>query len=104
MNNVRYLREQRGLTQDDFSEMCDVPRISIARYETGDPISRKNAQKIASACKVSIDFVIGTPGAEEAPDAPVLDEALVNMLVTLRPTQVQRVKDFVEGIKAADKG
>lgn len=104
MNNVRYLREQRGLTQDDFAEYCDVPRISIARYEGGDPISRKNAQKIASACGVSLDFVIGTPGAEQYPEPPVLDEALVNMLVKLPPSQVQRVKDFVQGMKAADKG
>ena len=34
MNNVRFLQEQRGMTQDEFAEYCDIPRISIARYET----------------------------------------------------------------------
>ena len=32
MNNVRFLQEQRGMTQDEFAEYCDLPRISIARY------------------------------------------------------------------------
>ena len=56
---VKTLREQRGMTQDDFAEFCDVSRISIARYETGGQVSRASAEKIAAACGVSVSFVIG---------------------------------------------
>jgi transcriptional regulator with XRE-family HTH domain len=68
VNNVRVLRERFDMTQDEFAEFCGVSRISIARYDTGEPISRKNAQKIALACHVSIDYVIGQeekPATEE---------------------------------------
>jgi transcriptional regulator with XRE-family HTH domain len=94
------------MTQDDFSEYCKVSRISIARYEAGSKISRENAQKIASACHVSLAYVIGDENDEETKNAPSkgLDDSLVEMLTSLSPNQVQRVVDFVSGLKAADKG
>lgn len=43
------------------------------------------------------------PGKKkEAPESG-LDDRLVDMLVSLSPDQVQRVMDFVAGMKAADK-
>ena len=106
MNNVLSLRNSLHMTQDDFSEYCKVSRISIARYEAGSKISRENAQKIASACHVSLAYVIGDENDEETKNAPssgALDDSLVEMLTSLSPNQVQRVLDFVSGLKAADK-
>ena len=64
MNNVSFLREQKGMTQDEFAEFCNVSRISIARYETGAQVSSASAIKIAEACKVSMDFVLGRTESE----------------------------------------
>lgn len=47
------------MTQERFSEYCDVSRASIARYEAGERIDRTNAEKIASACGTTVDFVLG---------------------------------------------
>lgn len=58
-NNIQRLREQKGLTQERFAELCSISRASIARYEAGDQINRKNAVKIADACNVSVDYVLG---------------------------------------------
>lgn len=59
MNNVLMLRQSYKMTQDEFSEHCNVSRISIARYESGAEVSRVNAKKIAEACGVSISYVLG---------------------------------------------
>lgn len=105
MNNVFALRNSLKMTQDEFAEHCKVARISIARFETGAQISRASAQKIAQACNVSVSYVLGEEGKKkEAALLDGLDDRLVDMLVSLSPDQVQRVLDFVAGLKAADKG
>ena len=58
-NNVMTLRETKGLSQERFAEMCGISRASIARYEAGEEINRANAVKIAAACNVSVDYVLG---------------------------------------------
>ena len=60
MNRVYQLRTGLKMTQDEFAEYCGVAKISIVRYEGGKEVSRANAIKIASACGVSISYVIGT--------------------------------------------
>ena len=57
INNIRNLRYNLNMTQSAFAEYCDVSIISISRYEAGESISRRNAEKIAHACHVSIDYV-----------------------------------------------
>ena len=59
MNIVKKLREKTGKTQEEFAEYCGLSRSSIARYESGEEISRINAEKISKACGVSIGFVLG---------------------------------------------
>ena len=58
MNSIRELRKRLGMTQTAFAEFCDVFIVSIARYETGQNISRSSAEKIARACQVSVDYVL----------------------------------------------
>jgi transcriptional regulator with XRE-family HTH domain len=53
------LREQKGLSQERFAELCGISRASIARYEAGDAINRTNAVKIAASCGVTVDYVLG---------------------------------------------
>ena len=106
MNNIFALRARLKMTQFEFADYCKISRNSIARYETGGKISRSCAEKIAAACGVSVSFVLGDENAPEAKkEAPSqgLDDRLVEMLVSLSPDQVQRVMDFVAGMKASDK-
>lgn len=100
MNNVKFLREQRGMIQDTFAEFCDIPRISLARYEAGEPIGRKNAQKIAAACHVSVDFVIGID--EPPPAAPVRDAA-AELMADLTPEELEQVQNYAAFLKARRK-
>ena len=100
MNNVLFLRQRLSMTQDEFADHCNVARISIARYETGAQVSRANAKKIATACGVTIGFVIGD---EEKPKEAHVNRSLIEILTDLSPDEVQRVQDFVAGIRANRK-
>ena len=53
------LRAQLRMTQEQFSEHCEISRASVARYEAGEKLDRKNAEKIASACGTTVDFILG---------------------------------------------
>lgn len=100
MNIINELRTNLKMTQDEFAEYCGIAKVSIARYEAGANISRSNAKKIAAACGVTIGYVIGE---EEKPAQGVIDNNLLDLLVSLSPDEVQRVQDFVAGIKANRK-
>lgn len=54
------IRKSRGMTQRKLSYLSGVPRVSIARYETGrvSPNIRV-LEKLADALGVSIDDIVG---------------------------------------------
>lgn len=79
MNKVLELRNRLGMTQDAFAEKCGIARISIARYEAGDNLSRASAEKIARACNVSVSYVLGDtidtrPPTEKPPEAMTVED------------------------------
>lgn len=76
MSKVSDLRNRLGMTQEAFAEFCDVSRASIARYDAGAPLSRLNAEKIARACDVSIDFLLEFEAADEGMKVPFENDAL----------------------------
>ena len=58
MNRITEIRHRMGMTQDQFAEFYNISRVSIARYDAGAPIGKKNAEKIAAACGIGIDEVL----------------------------------------------
>lgn len=57
---IKKLRKEKGLTQVELSEIAHVPRICIARYESGEhKPGMGNAQKLAAALGVTVDELIG---------------------------------------------
>lgn len=111
-NNVTALREQKGLSQERFAELCGISRASIARYEAGDAINRTNAVKIASACGVSVDYVLGIESGDEAPPPPIpittearilsagvdrMPEADRKRILKMVELMFEQYKDYFEG-------
>ena len=84
MNNVYTLRNILRMTQDEFSEHCNVSRISIARYEAGGEINRANALKIASACGVSVAYVLGLSDDASTDSGNTLDDEALAIRERLR--------------------
>jgi transcriptional regulator with XRE-family HTH domain len=63
--NLRYLRQQRGLTQARLAKQCDVPRSTLANLETGsgNPTLTVLA-RLSLALQVSIEEILSTPRAQ----------------------------------------
>ena len=117
-NNVVALREQKGLSQERFAELCGISRASIARYEAGEAINRANAVKIAAACGVSVDFVLGIDESDDGnslPQIPITTEARIlaagidrmpeadrKKALSIMEMVFERYKDFFE--RADDNG
>ncbi len=58
--NIRFLRKQLGLTQDQFAQRLDIKRSLIGAYEEGRAEPRLELlQKMAAAAELSVDILIG---------------------------------------------
>ncbi len=58
--NIRYLRKQLGLTQDQFAQQLDIKRSLVGAYEEGRAEPRLELlQKMASIASLSVDMLIG---------------------------------------------
>lgn len=99
---LKEIREARGMTQRQAALGLNLSPTVYNRYENGirEP-SNALLVAIADYFHVSVDAILGREPSDDLP--PALDDALVDLLVNLPPSQVQRVKDFVQGMKAADK-
>ena len=63
--NIRKLRDERGLTQQRLAELADVPRPTLASLESGaaNPTLGVLAS-VAAALQVSIEELIGPPRSQ----------------------------------------
>lgn len=59
VNNLKAIREDRGLTQNELAEAANIHRVTIAKYEAGqvDP-TLENAKKMADVLGVTVDELI----------------------------------------------
>ena len=56
MNNIKALREAKGMTQTQLADATGLNRVTIARYETTDcGMTVDSAGKIAEALGCTID-------------------------------------------------
>ena len=93
-----------------LGSMIGLSESTISLYENGkhEP-DHATLTKLATILDTSIDYLL------EKSDVPdiyknqptvkddELDDVLVNLLVDLSPSEVQRVQDFVAGLKASRK-
>ena len=65
-SNIRYLRNQEGLSQEAFAERFGVSRQSVAKWENGDSTPDiVKCREIADHYEISIDSLISLPLSEE---------------------------------------
>lgn len=81
---LRNLRKEKGMNQEQFAEFCGLSRPSISRYESGAEISRDSAKKIAAACGIDINLILGIKDNPKFdPDQQEIDE-FVRIFVQLK--------------------
>lgn len=105
MNRMREIRKSRQMTMKELGKAVGVAESTISLYETGkhDP-DLLTVGRIADVLDVSVDALLGREENEkDLPVGEALDNKLIEMLTSLTPDQVQRVVDFVAGMKATNK-
>lgn len=101
---IKELREQNNLLQKDVAAhlSCSIP--VYCRYEKGDRMpSMETLSKLADFYHVTVDYILGR-NPEEKIDLPTeqeIDDAIAASSAGLTPDEVQRVVDFIAGLKAA---
>ena len=98
---LKEIRVSRGISQRQAALGLNLSPQVYNRYELGqrEP-SNAMLVMLANYFNVSTDMLLGRQPIDQMPP-PALDDALVEMLVQLTPDQIQRVKDFVLGLKAS---
>jgi transcriptional regulator with XRE-family HTH domain len=67
-NQLRALREMRGLTQHDLGARAGIAAASISHFETGQRApSLDSLVKLADALQVSVDALLGRIPVEQSP-------------------------------------
>ena len=95
---IKAYRREQGYSQEQVARKLHITQGAVSQWELG--ITSPNAQQIAALADL-----LGTTADEllgrEEPQKPTLDESLIALLLSLSPAQLQRVKDFVAGMKAS---
>lgn len=70
MCELKALREARGLTQEQLSELSGVNRASIARYETSVRVSMTidTAKRLAGALGCTVSALLGEKPTDQRGD------------------------------------
>lgn len=106
MKNLREARKAKGYTMKQLGQLLGVTESAVSFYENGKrQPSIEMAMQIANLLEVPVAYLLGEE-QEQAPPATEeeLDNAIVGMLGDLTPEEVQRVQDFIAGMKAGRKG
>lgn len=103
-DSIRVYRTLNRMTQQELGKALGVTAQAVSKYECG--LAEPDSSSIMKMCDmfgVSADELLGRTvnGRKETP--PALDDTIIDLLVNLPADQLQRVKDFVAGLKAATK-
>ena len=99
---IKQTMKEKKVTQNQLARMANISQSGLSSI-VNEAVSPKEEtlRAIAKALDVSTSYLLG----EQEQDPPMteedLDNALVKMLVDLTPEELQRVKDFAAGVRAA---
>jgi transcriptional regulator with XRE-family HTH domain len=67
-NQLRSLREMRGLTQGELGMRAGIAAASVSHFETGQRLpSLDSLVKLADALQVSVDALLGRGSVDQSP-------------------------------------
>jgi len=100
---ISELRKEKGLSQTRLSEMAEISRSQICRYENGkqDP-DFSTVVRIAKALEVSVNSLLMGPEADKVITEEDIRFALSSGDKPITPAQYEEVKNFARYIQERD--
>lgn len=106
---IREMRETLGITGRELADRIGVTRGAVGNWELGQGIKRENLQKIASAYKVSFEWLALNRGPmradEDEPDSASIEGKLYALQKVFgRPKEtVDRLRDQIDALIDLEK-
>ena len=98
-------RKRKKFSQIELSKKSGVSQQTISAIESGrNSPSEQTILMLAAALSCPVGVLLGEHKENPAPEGAGLREDVIDLLADLPPEDVQRVQDFVAGLKAARKG
>lgn len=96
--NLKKIRGQKGVSQDELAKKIDIHPVQLSRYERGQSVpSIDIVKKIADALEITIDELVYGNENNKA-EQTIKDRELLNMfskVQLLGERQKETVKDFL---------
>lgn len=105
---IAAVRKQMGLSQEEFSELVNMSRRTVAAWESGDRTpSFSTLSDVADRLNVSVDFLLGRTNEQNKKQPAVQDGELLDNIITrlrdLPDPALSRVSIFLEGLQAGQE-
>lgn len=104
MNNLKYLRERKGITQRELSDFLNLTPKAISFYELGQrDIPNDVLKKLADYFHVSTDYILGRE-EKQSPFAalPVVGN-IIKMFAALSPQKQEQAASYIAFLAQDDK-
>lgn len=107
-DRVKELREQMNISQNKLAKLAGISQAAISILESGKKSPTVDTLgRIAQALGCAVSDLTGEddlPEIAQPPTSDQIDNAIAGLADGLSLEEVQRVLDFIAGIKAARKG
>ena len=105
---IAAVRKQMGLSQEEFSELVNMSRRTVAAWESGDRTpSFSTLSDVADLLNVSVDYLLGRTNEQNKKQPAVQDGELLDNIITrlrdLPDPALSRVSIFLEGLQAGQE-
>lgn len=105
---IAAVRKQMGLSQEEFSELVNMSRRTVAAWESGDRTpSFSTLSDVADRLNVSVDYLLGRTNELNKKQPAVQDGELLDNIITrlrdLPDPALSRVSIFLEGLQAGQE-
>lgn len=100
---IKSFRQKKGYSQEQLARKLHLTQGAVSQWELG--ITSPSAPQISALADLlgtSADDLLGRTKPEASALTKELDSDLLKILQSLTPYQIQRVMDFIAGMKVTE--
>ena len=103
MNNIKKLRQEKGLTQNELANIFELDQTTVSKWELGKAFpDTQMLIKLSSYFDVSTDYLLGISQLfypdkikNQMPDLSTEEQLLIDTFRTLPESEKTKARDYV---------